>query len=75
MSLFGYSIIKTEDLDRYKHREFIVQRIYILQRWFSGWKDLDIIFDYVFNPKGEDISSFRRRYAKARNTDEYGRGG
>lgn len=42
-------------------------------RWFSGWKDLDIIWDYIRNDVNYGgIEGARKKYAEARGTDVYG---
>jgi len=49
------------------------QKLIKCQRWFSGWKDLDIIWKYILDDINfGGIEKAREDYAKARNTDEYG---
>lgn len=74
MSLFGWSLIRTKDLRKHEANESIIQNLIVAHRWLTGWRDLDIIWDYVFNKQPHDgIGLTRKVYAKARNTDEYGR--
>lgn len=73
MKLFGFSIVRTERLEQLEKCERQIQSVLQVHRWFSGWRDLDIIWDYVFtDPYFGTISSCRQKYAKARGTDEYG---
>lgn len=67
--MFGYKLIKTKEYDRLKDIE---QRAYIAYRWFGGFTDLDIIWDFLFKPK-HGIVETRELYAKARNTNVYGK--
>lgn len=68
--MFGWSLIKTEELRAMQIKEIKLNEVH---RWFSGWKDLEIIWDYIYNDTFYGISRTREEYAKARNTDEYGR--
>jgi hypothetical protein len=72
MSLFGWTIIRKSELEQLESQGRIVSRLIQVHRWFSGWKDLDIIWAYLFNPQ-TDISPVRDDYAKARGTDCYGK--
>ncbi len=49
----------------------VMRRAGTCHRWLAGFDDLDIVWDYIFN--GGDIDQVRTAYAKARNTDVYGR--
>lgn len=66
-SYFGYTYIKAEE---YWKLNSIENRITESRRWFSGFKDLDVIWEYLL--KNGDISDVRDRYAKLRGTDVYG---
>lgn len=69
--MFGYSIIKTEKLERLKAIE---ERAYMAHRWLSGFKDLDIIWDWIFGKSRHSYTdAMRSEYAKIRNTTEYGK--
>jgi len=73
MSLFGWSLTKTQELNKYRT---ITYRLGEVRRWFAGWKDLDVIVEYVCDDQKScwgGIENLRRTYAKLRNTDEYGR--
>lgn len=74
MSLFGWSLIRTKDLRKYEDNECAIQKLIVAHRWLTGWKDLDIIWEYIFNRNNfGGIELTRSVYAMARNTDEYGR--
>lgn len=55
-----------------RHKE-IVDSLAMVHRWFSGFRDLDIIWDYVYGKRDGSIDSVRYDYAKARGTDVYGK--
>lgn len=70
MKLFGWSIIRTKELEYYQYKAMRISQIY---RWFSGWKDLDIIWSYILsNQPVDDIETIRKKYAEARGTGVYG---
>ena len=74
MSLFGWSLVTTSYLQHLEKSDRRMQTISQIHRWFAGWKDLDIIWDYVFSETYYgDISTAREKYAKARGTDVYGK--
>lgn len=52
-----------------KRYEEIVDSLTMVHRWFSGFRDLDIIWDYIYGKRGGSIDSVRHDYAKARGTD------
>ena len=73
MNIFGWSIVRTETLKEYEARSISYFRLVECFRWFSGCSVLDIVWDYVFvSDNIESIERTRNKYAKARNTDEYG---
>ena len=51
----------------------IVDSLAMVHRWFSGFRDLDIIWNYVYGKRSGSIDSVRYDYAKARGTDVYGK--
>ena len=53
--------------------EEIIASLAAVYRWFSGFRDLDIIWDYIYGKRGGSIDSVRYEYAKARGTDVYGK--
>jgi hypothetical protein len=68
--MFGWSLVRTKD-----YEELLMQRhrTSLVYRWFVGWKDLDIIWDYVMGRTFyKTIEHTRGLYAQARGTDEYG---
>lgn len=72
MKLFGYRIIKEEE---YKNLCVAWERecrLGMAYRWFSGWKDLEVIWNFIFLGNGK-INEVREEYAKLRGTDEYGK--
>jgi len=76
MGLFGLSLISTEELKILQRSYGIEQRAAQAHRWFSGWKDLDIIWDYIFGQNYKmvfGVEEARKEYAKARNTNVYGK--
>jgi hypothetical protein len=51
----------------------MVSRLKEVYRWFSGWKDLDVIWSYVTEDNYfGGIDSARKRYARLRGTGIYG---
>ncbi len=68
--MFGYTIVKKSELKRY---QLIHQNIIHVHRWFAGWRDLDIIWDYILKPAHYSIETTRMDYAQARGTDVYGK--
>lgn len=74
MTLFGYTLVKTTELKAYKRAAATRQKLTEVHRWFSGWTDLDIIWEYLFaETYFGGISSCREKYADARKTNEYGK--
>ena len=72
--MFGLSIVRTEELNRLKKNDRRIQTLMHVHRWFAGWRDLDIIWDYILSGTYfGGISSCRSKYAEARGTDEYGK--
>lgn len=73
--MFGFSLVKTERLKYLEDAAVKYSKIHQLHRWFSGWPDLDIIWDYIRSDTYfGGIWEARKQYAKARHTDEYGKG-
>lgn len=71
--MFGYTIISKKRLKDLETHELQILYVWQVHRWFAGWKDLDIIWDWVFSKRDfGGISGARSEYAKARGTDEYG---
>lgn len=72
--MFGFSIIRTSTLKEYEAAYVKFSKVHELYRWFAGWSDLDIIWDYIYRDTYfGGISEARSKYAKARNTNEYGK--
>ena len=72
--MFGWKIIRDEEYRILKRSYFVSQRVVNCQRWFSGWKDLDIIWEYILSENYfGNVGSCRDKYAKARKTDAYGK--
>lgn len=74
MKILGFRIIREERFKRLEYLEIKVQKFWQVHRWFAGWRDLDIIWDYLtqdINHGG--IEYARKCYARARGTDEYGK--
>lgn len=70
MRIGKYTIIKTSELNKLQVKELKLTQ---LHRWFSGWKDLDIIWDYVNSEVYfGSIDTCRDKYAEERGTDVYG---
>ncbi len=72
MKFFGFRIIREEEYQSLIQDYQVAHKVLRVRRWFSGWKDLDIIWDYLFDKSREDVSPTRQEYARARGTDEYG---
>lgn len=71
--MFGFKIISDEeyrDLQRLRIKE---QKFWQVHRWFSGWRDLDIIWTYLVDDVNfGGIERARKDYAFVRKTNEYG---
>ena len=72
--MFGWKIIRDEEYQILKRSYFVSQKVINCHRWFSGWKDLDIIWEYLLSETYfGSIDSCRSKYADARKTDVYGK--
>ena len=72
--MFGYSIVRTEEIRELRRAYPIYQRVHQAYRWFSPWQDLDVIWDYLINKKFfGGVEAARKQYADLRNTDIYGK--
>ena len=72
--MFGYTIIKKEDLEDFKKAWLVRNEVHQCYRWLSGFKDLDLIWDYLLGKwQWGGISAMRDEYAKLRGTDRYGK--
>lgn len=68
--MFGYSLVKTEELESLRLQNIKMMQVH---RWFAGWRDLDIIWDYITRESyWGGLQQCRKDYAFARDTDEYG---
>lgn len=71
--MFGYTFVKKERLERLEKYEAEHLKITQLYRYFAGWRDLDIIWEYLIKDHYHGgILHCRRKYARARGTNEYG---
>lgn len=73
MRFFNIRIISNKEYIELKYARVKYQKLIEVKSWFSGWKDLGIIWKYIdkdWNIGG--IARARRDYAEARGTDEYG---
>lgn len=60
-------------MEEYRKAMAMRQKIAQLYRWMSGWKDLDLIWEYLQSSSYYGgIEYCRERYAKARGTNIYG---
>lgn len=70
---FGYVLIRKEEFDEYRRAYCVKDRVVQCRSWFSGWKDLDVIFDYLLKESYfGGIDSARDEYAEKRGTNRYG---
>jgi hypothetical protein len=73
MNMFGWTLVRTKE---YEELSELAIRANSLHRWFYGWRDLEVIWSFLFKPdvkySGWCISQARRDYAEARGTNEYG---
>ena len=71
--MFGFTIISNKELAALNLNQIKMQKFLMVHRWFAGWKDLDIIWDYLIEDTNYGgIERARKDYAEARKTDEYG---
>lgn len=68
-SLVGYRYIGVGER---AHLESVRDRIVECRRWFGGFHDLDMIWEYLLEGDLRRIDQLRDRYARARNTSVYG---
>jgi hypothetical protein len=69
--MFGWTLIRKDDLKELERSRRVHMRAVECHLWFAGWKDLDIIWEYLLNPH-RMIDAARADYAKARGTTKYG---
>jgi len=72
MKIFKWHIISEKDFYHYRRCHQVNNSVHLVYRWFSGWKDLDIIWNYILSKNQKTIEDTRREYALTRGTDEYG---
>lgn len=71
--MFGWTIIHKSELEVLKTCAMRNQKLNQVKFWFSGWRDLDVIWKYIFEEINYGgIERVRKDYAEARGTDEYG---
>lgn len=72
--MFGWTLIRKSYLKELKRAEILEMKFRQVHLWFSGWTDLDIIWDYLSGKRDfrGNISDARIDYAQARGTDVYG---
>lgn len=71
--MFGLKIISKSNYENLVKSEIKFQKVIQCHRWFAGWRDLDIIWDYIIQDINYGgIEKSRKDYANARKTDEYG---
>jgi hypothetical protein len=71
--MFGFKIVREDEYNELEKAATLHQRVYTLDRWFSGWKDLDIIWNYLTGKDNtSDTWSLRQSYADKRKTGIYG---
>lgn len=66
--MFGYWIVSKGEWFKYQ-RAF--QNIGTLHRWLSGFKDLDLLWDWIREPDCS-VDDLRTKYARIRETNVYG---
>lgn len=74
--MFGWTLICREEKEYLELCAVKYQKVVSCHRWFAGWKDLDIIWDYIMQDTNfGGIDRAREDYAIARETDRYGKPG
>lgn len=71
-NMFGWTLIRKDDLEELELSHRVHMRAVECHRWFSGWNDLDIIWNYLLSPMRPHIWQARDAYAQARGTTKYG---
>ena len=57
-----------------RQKTTIADNVAEAHRWLSGFKDLDMIWDYIFGTSQyHNIDALRSAYARERGTDVYGK--
>lgn len=70
MKILKWHIVSQQTVDQAEQYRIISSTFAQYYRWFSGWKDLDIIWECI--RKNTPVDQARSMYADARGTDEYG---
>lgn len=71
--MIPFRIVSVKRLKYLEQLEVKQIKFWQIHRWFAGWRDLDIIWDYLIKDTNfGGIERARQDYAKARGTDEYG---
>jgi hypothetical protein len=74
VKFFGLRIILESEYQHYKKSDLVFSNVIQCHRWFAGWHDLDIIWEYILGKREfGGICETRHDYALARQTDVYGR--
>ena len=68
MKLFRWTLIRDNELEELERGHRAYMRAVRCQHWFSEWRDLDIIFQYILDPF-RTLSRTRDDYREARNND------
>jgi hypothetical protein len=66
--MFGYWLVKKGDWLKYQNA---FHNIGSLHRWMSGFRDLDLLWDWIREPNCS-VDDIRTKYARARQTNVYG---
>ena len=59
--------------DEYLRLKTKEQKFHQVRTWFSGWRDLEIVWNYIINDTNYGgIERARKDFAEARGTNQYG---
>jgi hypothetical protein len=72
MEIFGFVIVRKDTFKLFEKYWYEHDRIIECHRWFSGWEDLDVIWDYLLGKNFAHVGDAREKYADKRKTDVYG---
>lgn len=71
--ILGFRIIRESTYRDLVRADNKFRKVLSCNRWFAGWRDLDIIWNYIIQDTNfGGIEKARSDYARARGTNEYG---
>lgn len=72
MAFLGFVLVSKRDYEILTECRMKNSKIHECRRWFAGWIDLDVIWDYLLGDGFAHVEDARKEYAAKRKTDVYG---